>query len=185
MVDAQAPDESNLAPEEQGQAQTPEPVAPTSKNLALIAHSYQVPMSQGTLDDIATHATPATTEQFTDYAKQMAKGLYPTFAGQLDAGLTMAHVLDPYRQVGKQMLGDQFEPDFINDPKSSAALSGGLVDPKTKTPTPMTLDQWKQHIKSTPDFGWLDTPAGRARVRLVLDSINRGFTTPPEATSGP
>ena len=156
-----------------------ETLAVTPQRLALIAHAYQVPISQGTLNQIADNPAPNTEKNFTDYVKEQAKGLYPTFAPQLDQGLTMAHLLDPYRQVAKGLLGDHFEPDFQNDPKSAAALSGGTVDPKLGRATPMTLDQWKSHIKGTPEFGWQYTPQAIERGKMISRAINEGFSSPP------
>ena len=53
----------------------------------------------------------------------MAQGLYPTLAKQIKAGLKPAHLLEPYRQVARMVMQDQeLSPDFISDPKWSAAF---------------------------------------------------------------
>ena len=93
-----------------------------------LAHKYQVPMAESTLREIVGEGgvTPAKANAFEEYLKTTAQGLYPAFAPQIAAGIPTAHLLDPYRQIGKQTLGEQFEPDFINDHKSAAALQGGI-----------------------------------------------------------
>lgn len=154
--------------------------APTADELTAIAGDYMVPVSPGTINDIASRATPETRDTFTEYAKQQAIGLYPTFAGQIRGGMTTQHLLDPYRQVGKQVLGESFEPDFVGDPKATAALTGGPIDEKTGRATPMTLDQWKMHLKSTPEFGWQFTAAAHDRANMVARAINDGFTSSPQ-----
>ena len=156
-----------------------EPVAEpmTVEQLASLAHDYQVPMSEETLKAIVgdgKEANPEKVQAFEAYLKEAAAGLFPTMAPQIRAGIKTGYLLDPYRQVGKRVLGDQFEPDFVGDPRSSAALSGGR-DPKTGRPVPMTLDEWKQHLMAEPSFGWIKTAAGQRNLRSVMDAIRAGF----------
>lgn len=135
-----------------------------------LAHDYAVPMSEGTLKQIAEDMTPTKARAFEDYLKTTASGLYPTLAPQIQAGIKTAYLLDPYRQVSKQMLGEDFEPNFTSDPKSSAALNGGR-DPKTGRPAPMSLDEWKGHIRSHAGFGWDKTPAANEEVNNVIQQM--------------
>lgn len=159
----------------------PEEKAPTKESMTPskmqeLAHLYQVPMSEGTLKQIAGdgEVSPEKANAFEEYLKTAAQGLYPAFAPQIAAGIPTAHLLDPYRQVGKQMLGENFEPDFVNDLKSSAALNGS-TDPKTGRPIPMTLDQWRQHIMNEPSFGWGYTPQAHQRVNSILAMLKQGL----------
>ena len=150
----------------------PEAKSMSVPDMKQLAHDYAVPMSDGTLKSIAEDMTPAKASAFEDYLKTTAKGLYPTLAPQIDAGIKTAYLLDPYRQVGKQMLGEDFEPNFMTDPKASAALSGGR-DPKTGRPVPMSLDEWKGHIQSHPGFGWDKTPAAQEKVASLIQGIQQ------------
>jgi len=170
-----------------------ETAKPEAKPMALadmkqLAHDYAVPMSEGTLKSIAEDMTPAKGKAFEEYLKTTASGLYPTLAPQIQAGIKTAYLLDPYRQVGKQMLGEDFEPNFMTDPKSSAALTGG-ADPKTGRPVPMSLDQWKGHIQSHPGFDWKSTPAAHEQVANVLQGLAQemgmGGGTTPQMGQGP
>lgn len=153
-----------------------------------LAHDYAVPMSDGTLKELAQDMTPEKARAFEDYLKQTASGLYPTLAPQIQAGIKTAYLLDPYRQVAKQMLGENFEPNFMSDPKSSAALSGGS-DPKTGRPVPMSLDQWKGHIQSHPGFDWKTTPAAHEQVANVLQGLAQEMGlaggSAPQMSQGP
>lgn len=155
--------------------------APTTvEDLKRIAHDYAVPVSDGTLKKIAGEGDvdPKKAQAFEDYVKMAAKGLYPTLAKQIDAGIPTAYLLDPYRQVAKQMLGEDHEPDFQADPKATAALTGG-TDPATGRPAPMSLDQWKGHIQTHPGFGWDNTPAAHEQVGQMVDALRQGFSQAP------
>jgi len=156
----------------------PEETAPQAlgpDHFMQMAHNYQVPVSQGTVQQIIGESgTPEKAKAFEEYLKTSAQGLYPAFAPQIAAGIPTAFLLDPYRQTAKQMLGENFEPDFANDAKSSAALHGGR-DEKTGRPTPMSLDQWRTHIMSEPGFGWGRTPDAHQRVNTILNTLKSGL----------
>ena len=156
------------------EAQKPETKSMSVPDMKQLAHDYAVPMSDGTLKSIAEDMTPAKAAAFEDYLKTTAKGLYPTLAPQIDAGIKTAYLLDPYRQVGKRVLGEHFEPDFIGDSRHAMALSGG-VEPQTGRPAPMGLSEWTRYLKSEPTFGWLQTPDGQRNLKQVVDAINEGF----------
>lgn len=147
----------------------------TVADLKRMAHDYAVPMSDGTLDKIAAEGlTPEKVKAFEEYIKTTAQGLYPTLAPQIKAGIPTAYLIDPYRQVAKQMLGEDHEMDFSADPKATAALSGG-TDPMTGRPAPMSLDQWKGHIRSHPGFGWQQTPAAHEEAANIVSGLSQEF----------
>lgn len=160
----------------------------TLADMKQMAHDYAVPMSEGTLKEISQDMTPERAKAFEDYIKTTAQGLYPTLAPQIAAGIKTAYLLDPYRQVAKQMLGEEAEPNFVADPKASAALSGGR-DPKTGRPVPMSLDEWKGHIQTHPGFGWKNTPAAHETMANVLQGLAQemgaGAETPSPVAAEP
>jgi len=140
-------------------------------------HDYQVPMSEETLKGIAGEGAvePAKAKAFEEYVKTAAQGLYPTFAPQIKAGIPTAYLLDPYRQVGKQVLGEEFEPDFMGNTIHAKALNGNM-DQATGRPAPMSLDQWKDHLKTEPSFGWSNTQDGIQSRQSVLQAIHQSFS---------
>lgn len=154
------------------EAAKPAAKAPTVADLKQMAHDYAVPMSEGTLKEIGADLTPEKAKAFEDYIKTAAQGLYPTLAPQIKAGIPTAYLLDPYRQVGKQVLGDNFEPNFQSDPKSRAALSGGR-DPSTGRPVPMSLDEWQGHLRSHPGFGFTQTPQAQEIAANALQGMQQ------------
>ena len=147
----------------------------TAEDIKKMAHDYHVPMSEGTVKDMAKNMTPEKATAIEGYIKTTAQGLFPTLAPQIKAGIPTAHLLDPYRQLGKQMLGDHFEPDFHTDPSAMKALSGN-VDQATGRPAPMSLDQWRSHIMSDPSFGWGNTPAAHNMANQLMSTLGQAFS---------
>jgi hypothetical protein len=152
-----------------------EPV--TVKDLAEMAHMYHVPVSRGTLEDLAEPdgtIEPKKAAAFEQYIITMAQGLFPTFAPQIAAGIPTAHLTEPYRQVAKMTLGDHVEPDFIGDPKWGQAMTGGR-DPKTGRPVPMGLDEWKSHMMKNREYGYEFTPQSHQQVAKMMDTMNQAM----------
>ena len=143
----------------------------TVDDLASMAHDYHVPMSRDTLEKMAPDGTvhPDHVAAYEDYLKKTASGLYPSLAPQIQSGLPTSFLLDPYRQIGKQVLGDDYEPDFQTNMHDRAALQGGS-DP-TGRPSPMTLDHWQQHLKSDPFYGYMASPEGQNETELAKARI--------------
>ena len=158
--------------------ETPPQKTMTVSDLRQMAELYHVPMSEETLKGIAGGSvTPEKSKAFEEYIKMTAKGLYPTLAKQIDAGIPTGYLLDPYRQVAKQKLGEQYEPNFQTDTNANAALTGG-TDPTTGRPAPMSLEEWKQHIMSEPSFGYDKTPEAMDKAQKIIAALHDGFTAP-------
>ena len=154
-------------------APSPENMFSEFKNLA---SKYLVPMADSTIKDIVGTGEAAANKlaSFEDYLKTTAKGLFPALGPQIESGIPTAHLLDPFRQVAKQMLGEDYEPDFVNDMKATAALHGS-IDEATGRPRPMTLDQWKNHIMTEPGFQWSYSQQARDRMGMILSTLHRGL----------
>ena len=158
---------------------TPEPQQKTMglADLQTMAHNYHVPVSDGTFKQIvgdAENVAPEKAQAFEEYLKTAAQGLYPSLAPQIASGIPTAALLDPYRQVGKQVLGEGFEPNFQTDARARMALEG-WTDPKTGRPAPMSLSDWTSYLKTEPSFGWTHSDQGVAARRMVLEKIHSEF----------
>lgn len=150
------------------------------EDLKRMAHDYAVPVSDGTLSEIGKDLTPEKAKAFEEYIKTAAQGLYPTLAPQIKAGIPTAYLLDPYRQVAKQMLGEDHEPNFQTDPASSAALTGG-TDPNTGRPAPMSLDQWRGHLQTHPSFNYDASPQAQQTAQGALSGLMSAMNEPAQA----
>jgi hypothetical protein len=136
-----------------------------------IADDYVIPIS----DSAIKEWEKAGPEEFKKYAEQVACGMYPTFAPQIQAGLPTKVLLDPYIQVAQQVLGGNMKEPNWSDPKWSAALQGG-IDPKTGRPIPMTLDEWRKHLMTSPGHGWEFTQHAHERSTHLARIIHNSFT---------
>lgn len=180
MADTTQPNQgSKPTPEKPEKVSSPAQLAKQAKEFA---DMHLVPMSEGSMKTVTAGMDETKLQAFQEYIKTTAQGLYPTFAKQIAAGIPTAHLVEPYRQVGKQMLGEDFNPDFIADPKSAMALTGGM-DPNTERPAPMSLQQWKQHIINHDDFGYAYTPAAHQTANQIIEALNKGFSQPPSGGS--
>jgi hypothetical protein len=135
-----------------------------------IADDYVIPLSDEALKEWAK----LDPEKFKDYAIQVACGMYPNFAPQIEAGLPTRVLLDPYVQVAQQVLGGVMTEPNWTDPKWSAALQGS-IDPKTGRPVPMSLDEWRQFLMKHPGHGWDKTPEAHQRAQQFIQALHDGF----------
>jgi len=146
------------------------------EHLHRMADLYHVPMSESSIQEIAKsepHVPKETASALEDYFKTVSQGLFPTFAKQIKSGIPTAHLLDPYRQVAKMVLGDHVEPDFIGDPKWGKAVNGGRD--QDGRPIPMGLDEWKQHIMMDKDYGYDRTPQAMLHANKIIDMLSQAF----------
>jgi hypothetical protein len=141
-----------------------------------IADDYVIPLSDQAMNEWAKSSD---SKAFKAYAEQVACGMYPTFAPQIQAGLVTRVLLDPYIQVAQQVLGPVMTEPNWSDPKWSAALQGGM-DPKTGRPVPMQLDEWRKFLMQHPGHNWDKSPQAMQRAQQFAQVLNQGFTTPQE-----
>lgn len=134
-----------------------------------IADDFVIPIS-----DEARAAWAKDPEGYAEYAKQVATGLYPTFAPQINMGMTVKVLLDPYVEIAQQVLGEQMGEPNWSDPKWAKALDGG-IDPKMGRPIPMPLADWKAYLMSEPSHGWDKTPQANALVHSFGQQMNAAF----------
>ena len=154
--------------------------AELTDNFQKIATSYGIPVSQAA---IGAHAQAAVAQgldstqadaNFTEYAKQVATGLYPTLAPQIAGGVDVATLLDPYKQLIQKTTGiDPGTIDFT-DPKYSKFLNGN-IDPSTNRAAPMTLSQVSQTLMQDPQYGYQNTQEAKNTASSLTASILKTF----------
>ena len=180
--DAEAPEGG--APDEGGEGMTPPPEdgTPTFPGQKLkhtgeegkiekIADDYVIPLSDEAMGEWAKAKNE---EGFKAYAEQVASGLYPTFAPQIQMGLPTRVLLDPYIQVAQQTLGEMMDEPNWSDPKWNQALQGG-TDPKTGRPVPMQLDEWRKFLMSHLGHGFHKTQAANDHINNFVKDLHREF----------
>jgi len=181
--DAEAPEQAPTTPADEGaptmEGATEIPTFPGKEpkhkgkegEIEKIADDYVIPLSDEAIKDWAK----VDPEQFKAYAEQVAVGMYPTFAPQIQAGIPTRILLDPYVQVAQQLLGPVMTEPNWSDPKWGAALQGG-VDPKTGRPIPMTLNEWRTFLMQHPNHNYLQSPHAMERAQNFSDALNASFS---------
>lgn len=120
--------------------------------LRAIAGAYMVPVSEQALIDWVNVIGQGkdTIATFENWVKNTAKGMFPVFAGQIDAGMDVRTLLSPYQQIAQRELG-VFSIDMA-DPKYLSGLM--LNDDKTGVRSLATMDQWLKYLRTNPSLGW-------------------------------
>jgi LAS superfamily LD-carboxypeptidase LdcB len=114
----------------------------------------------------------ATLEDVQNYAKNMAKTLYPALAKQIDSGMTVEEFAQPYRSTLGQVLElNADEVDLSADPLLRQALSG--VGEPGKERAPMAL--WDFETRLRRDARWMKTNNARDSLVGVAGQVLRDF----------
>ena len=142
-----------------------------------IADANQVPMdSQAIGHWVDAHQDGKhsdAVQAFADYAKQMSMGLYPTLAPQIQAGIPVRALMEPYRLVAQNVLGQNTPIDW-SQPHWNKAITG-QVDPNTNRSAPMSLEAWRQQLISDPVYGYQNTQAAVDNTSSFLDQLDGLF----------
>lgn len=130
--------------------------------------------SQGvTLDDQAIKNQAAligrklaTASDFQEQIKQQAISAYPAYKTQLDSGVTMQDIAQPYIQTMAQQLEINPNTLTVNDPLIKQALNGTNSDGK---PTGMDQTTFMGRVRSDPR--WAQTQGAQDDVMKVGNSV--------------
>lgn len=141
------------------------------------AAQYMVPLSDGTIEAWTRNMLngTATQETFDAYLREQAKSLFPTMAAQIDAGITVAQYVDPYRETAAKLLDvNPADVDFMQ-PKWQKALT--QVDPKTGQRVPMNLADWQTTLMNDPVYGYDKSRAGVGAAGELMHGLAKMFGT--------
>ena len=182
MPDAEAPEQAQETSATPDMSMTASgiPVAPEEKGKGIkgeikqIADNYVIPMSDAAIEEWVKILKDKDTEPFKKYVEQIAMGMYPTLAPQIQMGIPTRILLDPYIRTAEQILGPIAEEPNWSDPKWSAALQGSQ-DPKTGRPTLMPLDQWRKFVMQEPGHGFDASPMANDRAQAFSQMLHGHF----------
>lgn len=147
----------------------------TGRAVRQLSSQYAVPLSNQAADEWARKIATGEMLQ-TDYEtflRQQAKSLYPSLSADIDRGLTVSTIVDPYSQVAQSTLGvssDQI--DFAN-PRWNAALN--FDDGKGSGRRMMTLFEWGEHLRKDERYGYDRTPNARTKAYSMVSDLGRMF----------
>lgn len=98
----------------------------------------------------------ATTEDYESLVRESAKSMYPSYAEQIDGGLTMDDIASPYKQMMAQTLELPDTDITLSDPLIKGALNGINQDGK---PGGLTLTDFQTSLRNDPR--WQKTDQAR------------------------
>lgn len=113
----------------------------------------------------------ATIDSLTGGFKTQAKALFPAFAKDIDAGMRLSDIAQPYMQTAAQLLEVNPATMRLTDPKWAAPLTRR----QNGTPSPMSLDEWTTHVMSDKKYGWDRTDNAMAAAANLVDEIGTMF----------
>lgn len=109
-----------------------------------------------------------TADSIREKAKRIAKSAYFHLSEQLDSGLTLDEIFEPYRQAAARTLEMSPEQISLDDPLYSMALN-------PYENRQMSLGEWTRMIRSDSRYGYqYTTAANQAATNLGL-AISRAF----------
>lgn len=160
-------------PAQAGQSQQTGMALTTEQQIKDIAGQYLVPMSDQTLAQWERNilSGDVTIDQFSGFAREQAKSLFPGLASAIDKGVTVAQYTAPYREIAAKEL--EKAPDSIDfmDPKFMRGIS--QIDPKTGDRTAMNLADWTNYLRSTPE--WRNTNRANEMASGLTQSLLQTF----------
>lgn len=138
-----------------------------------IARQFAMPLSDATLDSWVTRiaTNEYLLEDFTNFARQTAMGMFPSLAADIQRGMNVETLVDPYREMAARTL--EINPGTIDfsDPKWNTALNFGDENGRRM----MTLSEWGRHLRETPEYGYEYTSQAHNRAYQVAESLGRMF----------
>jgi len=139
---------------------------------------YGVPLSQRTLEFRIQQMLSGsqTLDTYKQNAIASAKSMYPGLSGQIDSGLTVRDIADPYKQQMGSLL--ELDPNAIGvtDPLIKKALQGSMVTANGKsTATATPLWQFEQTLRADPRWAQTQNAKDAISSALVHVGADMGF----------
>lgn len=150
-------------------------VQSTADSLHATAANYGVNISDTAAHDWATKIATGrqTQDGFEAWARNHAKAAYPGLEKELDGGLTVRQIADPYIQIAAQTLGLNPSTMSLTDPKWQRALQNRGEDGKQQGP--MTTLDWSRTLMTDPAYGYGRTVNGRTAALELRDALGKTF----------
>ena len=145
----------------------------TGRSVRQLASEFAIPLSSAAADDWAQKlATGSITQtDYENWLRGQAKSLYPSLANDIDRGVTVKSLTDPYMQIAASTLGINAAEINFADPKWNAALN--FDDGKGRRA--MTLYEWGRHLRTEEQYGYDRTPQARDKAYSMVDRLGRMF----------
>lgn len=147
-------------------------VADLREHMIQVATNYGVPVTQSFVNTQvkAIQAGEYNLQGWDDLMRARAKAAYPQFAEQIDSGITLRDIADPYISTMANTLEVAETSIDLTDPKIKRALSSRQPD-GTMGSTP--LWQFERQLKDDPR--WDKTKQARTEAFETIAQVGRDF----------
>lgn len=149
--------------------------AQLESHLRQTASSYGVPVTDKLVQDTikTIQVGHDTTDGFDALMKARAKAAYPQFASQIDGGMTVQQIADPYMATYAKTLELPQSSVTLDNPAIKKALSA--PDPQTGQPAAQPLWQFEQAVKADPRYDHTDQAKTDAYSTVAQIGKDWGF----------
>ena len=147
------------------------------------AAKYLVPLSDATAAQFSTQMSQGhlTLDGVDAYLQTQAMSLYPSIAGAIKQGITVADYVAPYKEVAAQLLG--MDPNSID--MTQAKWQRPLSTPGPNgVPTAMSLYDWQQTLMSDPQYNYTNSVNAKDRASSIASGLSQMFGKSPTGPSG-
>lgn len=153
----------------------PGQILATQQQMQKTASDYGIPIGGQALKAWATQVNDGsqTMQGFQAYAASQAKLAYPPLAKEIDQGLTIKQIGDPYAQIAATTLG--IDPNSVDwsDPKWQKALQGRSKEGDYRGP--MSHLDWKQTIMQDPAYAYAKSENGQTDAYHLMNTLKSAF----------
>lgn len=140
-----------------------------------LTRQYGVQMSARTRETWARQVAMgiASVDSFRDFVVDKAKGKYRAVAADLDRGLTVDQLFDPYREEAARTLGVNPETIDVLDPKFSNVFA--YQPPGEQQARAMTLDEFSRTLRTDARYGFDETERAKTLATELSAAIQTEF----------
>jgi hypothetical protein len=137
------------------------------------ARRFGVPLSDASVDNWAKEIATGNQnfQDYQNYLRQQAIGLFPSLQKEIERGLDVATLADPYIQTASRILGISPETVDFADPKWNIALN--FTDQAGRRM--MNLEEWTRHIRTNDEYGYQYTDDAHNKAYMATSTIARAF----------
>jgi hypothetical protein len=137
------------------------------------ARQFGVPLSDASVDNWAKEIATGNQnfQDYENYLRQQAIGLFPSLQKEIERGLNVATLADPYIQTASRILGISPETVDFADPKWNIALN--FTDQSGRRM--MNLEEWTRHIRTNDEYGYQYTDDAHNKAYMATSTIARAF----------
>ncbi len=137
------------------------------------ARRFGVPLSDESLDNYTKSIATGDSNfrDFQNYLRQQAISLFPSLRPEIERGLDVKTLADPYRETASRVLGLSPEAIDFADPKWNIALNFSDQSGRRM----MNLEEWTRYIRTNDEYGYQYTDDAHNKAYVATNTIARAF----------